>query len=188
MKRFNYADSDGFCSAEDRSSALAQAQAALDDDGGVIYDDSRAFIVVDAEETEEGVRVSGDTLSHEQVYARLSEMTAAGWDFYQPIDLGVLCSFTTNIDSYRRDFSGITSERGFSIRATERAFMERAGGSRRPSVRLIFSADSWPEDEQETIYDYMRDAWTTPPAGWSPIGDAVSPCDEGLFVDYVREA
>ena len=100
MKRFNYAASNGFCSAEDRSSALAHAQAALDDDGGVIYDESRAFIVVDAEETEEGVRVSGDTLSHDEVYARLSEMTEAGWDFYQPIDQELLCSsFTTNSEA-----------------------------------------------------------------------------------------
>lgn len=73
-------------------------------------------------------------------------------------------------------FDNIISQRGFSVKP------EYWG----EHARLTFIADSWPEDEQETIYGYMRDAWPTPPAGWSPIGDAVSPCDEGLFVDYAR--
>lgn len=75
-------------------------------------------------------------------------------------------------------FNDIATERGFSVQPAPRG----------DGARLTFSADSWPEDEQAEIYAYMRDAWALCPAGWAPIGDAVSPCDEGLFVDYAPRA
>lgn len=71
-------------------------------------------------------------------------------------------------------FNDLVSERGFSVKPEH--WGERA--------RLTFNADSWPPDEQETIYNYMRDAWALCPAGWTPIGDAVEANEAGLFVDY----
>ena len=66
--------------------ALARAREALDNLGGVLYDDSRAYIVTAAEDTETGVRVSGDQLTHDRVWALLVALTEAGSDFTTPLD------------------------------------------------------------------------------------------------------
>lgn len=96
MTRFPYTD---FLCAKSRAKSLAEARKLFDDVGGVIYDDSRAFIVVCRDDTmiSEGVRVSGDTLSADEVSVILTRMTDKGYDFYSPITQDILLSWAAAI-------------------------------------------------------------------------------------------
>lgn len=98
MNRFPYADTNGFYDEADRQDQLAMARKLLDVEGGVIYDDSRAYIVTtnDKEMISEGVRISGDTLSADEVTDILTYMTANDRDFRFPITRNILLSWAND--------------------------------------------------------------------------------------------
>ena len=84
---FRYVDADGFdFSPTARVEALEGARALLTEDGGVLYDDSRAFIVVDsgANANMEGSRVSGE-LSPTIVGEVLDWLQGQGRDWFSPL-------------------------------------------------------------------------------------------------------
>ena len=83
---FRYADADGFdLSVTARADALERARALLTEDGGVLYDDSRAYIVADGGDTGEVVRVAGDEITHEQAHGILHRLTEGGYAWDVPL-------------------------------------------------------------------------------------------------------
>ena len=65
--------------------ALGDARQRQREEGGIIYDDSRAYILTDGEDTDVAVRVSGDTISHKATRAILRRLHESGYDWRRPI-------------------------------------------------------------------------------------------------------
>jgi len=70
--------------------ALGAARHRQREEGGIIYDDSRAYILTDGEDTDVAVRISGDTISHEDARVILRRLHEANYDWRRPIDAWTL--------------------------------------------------------------------------------------------------